>query len=380
MKILYVAFFGDGPKWDNFVLTLAPPNGVSNYRPFRYGDNRVAQDVLTEIGTGAGQIKLSQEPAVLAARFGALPDSPEGSEWQLLPLRKVEIVKIDYLPGNHSVYFRAGALFDFREIEDIRDCLVVIPAGERTVLGKEAIFFRSDVQPQGVPVAPEDERASWTKLCSLLTAANSPVRAEAKKATYVRPQAPRSGNHVAAVAEVFDSSVEGKRYGWKLRESLAYEQAWDHRIPSLIGSTTSVSGLVFEAHTETESIELANAKAPISSNYEQHALGLTARSPSGTFESVALVPSASEVSDSTGDAIYASEVRFPVAVRKNLWYRFKRSLAATGALVIVVTVALLGQEIDQKGWRALWPDGLASFLTASIPIVALKIIEEKFRQ
>jgi hypothetical protein len=43
---LFVCFFADGPKWDNFVLTLALPAGISNYRPFRYGDHRVSNGVL----------------------------------------------------------------------------------------------------------------------------------------------------------------------------------------------------------------------------------------------------------------------------------------------------------------------------------------------
>jgi hypothetical protein len=53
---LYVAFFGDGPKWDNFVLTLAAPQGLSNFRPFRYGDRRVAPDVLSDLSTEKGRV------------------------------------------------------------------------------------------------------------------------------------------------------------------------------------------------------------------------------------------------------------------------------------------------------------------------------------
>jgi hypothetical protein len=381
-KVVYVGFFGDGPKWDNFVLTLAPPAGVTNHRPFRYGDNRVASDVLRDIATPAGSEGLKQEGAVLAARFGAAKDTASERLWWLLPLREVQIDHLDYSPGNHSVYFRAGALFDFRGVEDIRDALVNVPDEERGDLGGDAIFFRSTIKPLLGIVDLDEEREVWARLCDLLADDVSPINDMAKRAVYLRPRPPRRKKKTNSVDNLFDSEVEGPKYGWPLRESLTYELAWDHRVPSLIGTTRSVNGLTITSRLDSANIELANRETLVSSNYEQHALGVTARVPSGTFDILSFSPNVEQAVDSKGDPILAIEVRVPVAVRKNLAYRLRRSVATIGALAIVVTASLLSEEVKAKGWLdALWSAaGLRTFLLAAAPVIVLKVIEEGFKQ
>lgn len=112
---VYLCFFGDGPKVDNFVLTLSTPPGISNFRPFRYRDERVAPDVLEDMKSTDALAPFEGQRVILAARFGARTATEDGGIWKVLPLREVSVTFIDFSPDNHSIYFRAGALFDFRD-------------------------------------------------------------------------------------------------------------------------------------------------------------------------------------------------------------------------------------------------------------------------
>jgi hypothetical protein len=133
--------------------------------------------------------------------------------------------------------------------------------------------------------------------------------------------------------------------------------------------------------SETANLELTNTEVPISSNYEQHALGTTARTPSGTFETLSWTPSASHVADSAGETVYAVEVRLQCVVRKNVGYRLRRSVSVIGALTIVVTAALLADKVGKEGASSIWSlDGLRTFIITSLPIIFLKVLEERFRQ
>jgi hypothetical protein len=370
---LSLAFFGDGPKWDNFVLTLSLPSGVSNYRPFRYSDHRVAPDVLSAMATDAGRKSLLASPVWLAARFGAQGDESHPYRWHLLPLRQVELTHIDYSPGNHSVYFRAGPLFDFRKVSDIRDALFTIPTSEHAALTPGHIFFRTATALPLAPVDPQDEREAWTRLCDLLAATNSPVHDEAKRAVFVRFAAPRDSQGDPVVADrLFTSQIEGRRFGWTLRESDLYEMAWDHRLPVLVGTSHSLSArMEVTATLDSASVTLANSTQQITSNYEQHSLPLTARSPSGTFEALTLKPNPDQVPSSAGLNINAVDVRALLSVKKNVWYRMKRSLMTTGAVIIVAVVAILSERVKEEGWQALG---------ATVLLILLRVLEERFKQ
>lgn len=381
-KRLFVCFFGDGPKWHNFVLTLALPPGLSNVRPFRYGDNRIAPDVLAELDAEGGIERVKQLEATLAVRFGTNPYTPAAFHSLVLPLREVTVTFVDRAEGNNSVYFRGGALYDYPNGESPLGSGATIPDEELAELGTQVILFASDLPLPQTPAAEDEQgqREAWTRLTSLIATPGTPVNPDAKRATFIRFGHPRTGTEAATPDRVFDSSVEGPRYGWNLSESKSYEMAWDHRVPCLVGTTHGFP-FIAEKPAATSNLELGLDQDAIGGNYERHSLPLTARSPSGTVDSLRLSPDAESVQATDGGPVNAVEVRALIGVKKNLWYRTKRSVASIGALSIVTAAALLGDQIADKGLGSVWSlEGLKVFLAAAIPIGILKVVEEHFRQ
>jgi hypothetical protein len=374
-RILYLAFFGDGPKWDNFVLTTALPRGMSNGRPFRYGDHRIAQDVLRDMQSDDGRRALTEETAVLAARFGAGEDASGDIRWQLLPLRKVQITLIDYSRDNNSVHFRVGPFFDFSSVGDIRDALVPVPDSERATLGPHTILFRSAAEPRLPECSDKDERAVWARLCDLLSRASSPVRDEAKRSVYVFLQTPLCKKcEPASVEKLAESQVKGPQFGWELVEGKSYELPWNHRIPALIGTNHSFQRIDLCATSSTPNLEIADAKASLTSNYERHGLTVTAKGASGAYETLSLIPTSERTTDSAGNAIYVVDVKVPLRIKKSIWYRFKTSIATTGGMILALYISLLGEQLTSGGLP------LVKLASVALALVLLRFLEQHFRQ
>ena len=183
---LCVSFFADGPRWDNFVLTLALPDGMSNIRPFRYGEHRLSQSVSLEIQSDAGVGRLKDMEAVLALRFGTNRTTDRSLVWSVVPLRGIKVTHVDVSEGNNSVYFRLGRLFDFRAVNRLEEAAVEIPSAEREGVGEKAILFTSQLSAP-LPLSPSNhQRESSSALTSLIAGTSLPIRDEARRAVYVR--------------------------------------------------------------------------------------------------------------------------------------------------------------------------------------------------
>jgi hypothetical protein len=69
MKNTYLCFFGDGRLWDNTPLVAAYPSGFSYFRPFRYRDAWIQDELRKEIDNESQRGILVGSAATLGMRF-----------------------------------------------------------------------------------------------------------------------------------------------------------------------------------------------------------------------------------------------------------------------------------------------------------------------
>jgi hypothetical protein len=70
---LVLSFYGDGPKWENFVYLPVSPSGCSYFRPFRYRDEWLETRLLDRLKDEWEDV--AREELLVGARFKSSPGS-----------------------------------------------------------------------------------------------------------------------------------------------------------------------------------------------------------------------------------------------------------------------------------------------------------------
>jgi hypothetical protein len=330
---LFICFFGDKGLWDNVILTAAYPVGFSYFRPFRYRDAWVQEKIINEIIDQANRDYFIGEEATLAMRFIS-----DEHKWELLPIRKVYITGIDYLPDNQSIYFKMGPMIDFGGFKGglQQNCLEIPTADREKMSGSELMFYSSASVPEEKFLTEDKEDASWVAYSDLIARDNSlPINEEAKNCIFLR-FIPPSNKQSAKTEIIHQSKRMGYMYGTHLYEGQNYELVFLHRVPSLIGSHTTVGKVPIDYVARSGNIELSRTEEEYTHNYQTHVLTITAIRPTGTWEEIILRPKTPTVTADDKRTINTVNLHIPLKVNFSLWYRLRTS----GILFILLWFAL----------------------------------------
>lgn len=317
MSQLYICFYADGPLWDNVIHIPAYPRGFSYFRPFRYRDAWIQPTLLKEIENRDKRTFLIGEKAIICMRF--LDDN---CKWYLLPVREAELTMVDYAPGNHSVYFRLGAYFDYGSVQNLRAACLEIPSEEHDSVANH-IFFRSGIQfPDSSFNDQINEEKVWTNYCDLIARDDSlPINSDARKALFLRFEVP-AAETPASVSPIYTSHNMGIIYGSALSEGKTYELVVSHRLPALIAGNISTRPITMDFTSPTSNFEITPSSEDVTGNYQTHVLTVSAKKPSGAWEEIIISPQ-KEAEAQDGSKINTLKLLMPLKINVSLWYRFK---------------------------------------------------------
>lgn len=352
MDNLYLCFFGDGKLWENVSLVAAYPLGFSYGRPFRYRDCWVQQEVLHDMAGGAGLDKLVGVEATLAMRFRS-----QEHQSLILPVRRVEITHIDFMPRSHSVYFTMGQMVNFARFDGLRSVCVEIPSDEADELvGEGPLFFRSSVKVPDDHFASEDEEpAAWTAYSDLIARDDTvSINEEARHSIFFRFREPivSGPTKKTAVTEcLYDSAEMGRICGACLKEGASYELVISHRVPRLIGQDNTMGQLSVGYEVPSENIELNRTEEEYTANYQNHVLLLSANRPSGTYQELTVKPEASEMVLEDDGKVRAVSLRIPVKVSMSLMYRLRTFWVWVLAVFVALALSSVLGAIDSDRFK-----------------------------
>ena|GEM_PF-6585313 len=344
MDQLFLCFYGDGPYSDNTLLVPAYPSGYSYFRPFRYRDGWVQDDLMIQIMDKKKRKILIGSEAIVCMRFLA-----EEHKWKILPLRKATITYIDYLPDNHSVYYCAGPLYDFRSIEDLNEVCLEVGVEERNVIGESLFFFSELTIPHGKFVSEGDEDATWVRFSDLVAKERYlPIKEEAKRGLFLRFRKP-AREHPAPVGVIHKTWHFGEIHGSTLYEGLTYELVFFHRIPTLIGTCASVEKIPVEYKISTGNVELNRSEEEFTGNYQAYVLNITALKPSGTWEEITIAPKQESAKAQDGQIIKTVKLPIPFKVNISIRHRLKTTYIWLGILWLSLFAnVVIGHLLDEK--------------------------------
>lgn len=370
-EALCVGFFGDGPRWDNVVLSTAYPSNFSYPRPFRYRDDRIDPRLLPELAERKSRRQVLKTRAVLVMRFldAELRD-------RVLPVREVDVVHFDFAADNHSLYFRLGRFVDFRKFQGLDSAFLDIPGADLGRISNEVILFRAGLNLDLLPWAPvEAEPDVWTYLTDMWASDSSPINEMARHALFIRLISFSRWRWSKTPRRVDRSHQEGDRYGWNLAEGTAREFVFAHRVPALIGSAQTFESVSLSLQN-IRTIDASRVEEPINHNYQTHATKLSGRRTSGAWEEVQLHPSAEDVGTSAGWRLRTVPIPVPLRVRFNPLYRAR----TTWLLTLLLVVALFADNVVDRFLKAQeegevfdWTEPSLLLLLASSAVLALII-------
>lgn len=372
MNQLYLCFYADGPLWDNVIHIPAFPRGFSYLRPFRYRDAWIQPSLLKEIENRDKRTFLIGEKAIICMRF-----LDNNYKWYLLPVREAELTKVDYAPGNHSVYFRLGAYFNFGSVQDLRAACLELPPAEHDSVANH-IFFRSGVQfPDSSFSDQINEEKVWTNYCDLIARDNSlTINNNARKALFLRFEVPAT-EIPAPVSPVYTSHNMGKIYGSVLSEGETYELVISHRIPALIARNISTKPITMEFKSPTSNFEISPSGEDVTGNYQKHILTLSAKKPSKAWEEIIISPP-KEAEAQDGSKILTIKLSIPVKIRASFWFRLKTLyiwlfLLWLSLFISVFLDKYLGIEENQSNAFLI----LGTAITTLISSIMIFILQQK---
>jgi hypothetical protein len=332
-----LSFYGDGPKWENFVYLPAYPSGCSYFRPFRYRDKWVEAELLAKLRQNWQEV--AKEELVLAARFQ--PAQPDPWNWSVLPIRKATLTHFRFNEGEeHYIYFSLGPMVDFRERPELQSLIQVIPKDERDRVG-EAFFFESAISfPEEAFVARPAERAAWAGFADSLSETTLPIASEVRKAVFVRVQWPARKKETLDAEVIAKGGGQGPLHGFKLAEGAVYEFEFAHRYPAFIDTSDRMPP--FRLNLDSSDGLSTNPKdEEISGNYETHFLTASSSISSKLPTQLVLDPEVSSLPGSDGGSLIP-RVKLPVRVGLGIGYRFRTRWVW---LVVMVLALLLSNLI-----------------------------------
>jgi hypothetical protein len=363
---LLLSFYGDGPKWENFVYLPAYPSGCSYFRPFRYRDKWVEPGLLAELREDWKPI--SEKDLVIAARFHTDPWN-----WALLPIRKGKLTHFRFNEGEeHYIHFSLDQMIDFRGAPDLATLMHNIPEGEEARVG-DAFFFESSMEfaDEGF-VDAESERAAWAGLADALTNTSLPIPPEVRKAVFMRIQWPVRNKPLRAKV-IAESEGEGPLHGFKLAEGVIYEIEFAHRFPSYIGTDNRMP--TFRVDVPDADGLVANPKdKEVSGNYETYFVRASSPTSSKLPTQLTLDPQLDSLPGTDGQSPIP-RIKLPVRVGVGIGYRFRTRWVWLGVMLVGL---FLSNLIAFSSNQAIARDDVVRF-TVGAGIAALAIFAAQQR-
>ena len=312
---LVLSFYGDGPKWENFVYPPASPSGCSYFRPFRYRDEWVETGLLDRLKDEWEDV--AREELLVGARFKSSP-----WEWSLLPVRKAEMTYFRFNEGEeHYIHFKVGSMFDFRERVDPQTLALSIPEDERERVGK-AFFFESKLDLSAARfVDLESERAAWAGLADSLARTSLPVPSQVRNAVFLRVQWPLKGASRVTAKELERSEGEGPLHGFKLAEGATYEFEFAHRYPSYIGTDERMPPFRVDLAT-SDDVVVTPRDEEISGNYQTHFFRTSGGASQKLSSQLILDPPDEALPNGEGQRPIP-RIKVPIRVVPSLWFRLR---------------------------------------------------------
>ena len=345
-SVLYLGFFGEGPKWDNFPRLGAYPSGFSYLRPFRYQDKRIDPKVLADLGRAHSDSSLfTDRDAVICVRF-------RGAEYKrtVLPIRKAVVRHVDRQGGDNAVYFTLGPYVNFTDATSLDERALTLNED----LGNEIILFESEVSLAAEAFSTEDQEFSaWSRYCDLVGKDDHfPIRPEAKGSVYFKFRSLRtsrsflSKSKAVGASKLYVSDQEGPRFGASLKEGKSYELVYHHRIPSLIDSDKAYRTFALKPEPSTTNVELHRVSEEISGNYEPHTLEISGVTPTGTYEELDFKPESTEFSTTDGgNRLFTVPATLPLKVKSYWLYRLRTRWLPGMFLIVLLIASTLFQTI-----------------------------------
>jgi hypothetical protein len=336
MGTLILSFYGDGPKWENFVHLPAYPSGCSYFRPFRYR-NKWVQPPLLKVAKEERE-SLDGREVLLGARFQA-PDL----RWSILPIRLGRLTRFRYSEEDHSIYFTVGHVFNHRSRDTLADCLLEIPEQERDGIGDSFLFDTSLTVPPEDFVDEEGERDAWVALVDRLARdASVTVTEEVRRAVFIRIQRPVKRKKAKKPRRVEKSPGEGPIFGFLLAEGNRYEFEFAHRLPALIDTDRRMSPFTLGIRGESPNLLVSPSGEEVSGNYQTHFFRVAGHIASDTAEDLVLDPEKDEVESLPEGSSPVPRLRLPVRVR---WSPLHRALTSWMWFLLMALGLLLSNLI-----------------------------------
>ena len=355
MSRLFLCFNGDGPYWDNIILIPAFPFGYSYFRPFRYRNKWIEQDLLEAINDKERCKDFINSEAILCMRFYG-----QNYKDKIVPLRKVSITYISSFPDNYCIYFRIGQFYDFEAFEQFNQAAIQINEEEKERIG-EALFFRSTLSINEERFATEDkEDGVWSKFCKLIVNEPTlPINGEARSGLFFRLLKEKN----ISPNFLYESKHEGKKYGLNLTEGEKYELVFSRRVPKLFARNQNIKNAPMEYKIPTGNIELSRYEEDFTGNYQNHTIIMSALKPSGTCEEIIISPKKERVESQDGEKINVVTFQIPLKVKKSFWYRLRTSWIWYAFLWI----ALFALSVSNIEW---WDKKNIPVILRNVPISA----------
>jgi hypothetical protein len=352
-----LTFYADGPLWDNALLLPAYPEGYSYFRPFRYRDKWVADDV---------RAAMVEEPAGFCGLTVALGLRFRDPAHGFIPLREGTITHVEANPDNNYVEFRLGRFYGLPEVEDLAELKVDLPRG-----ADEALFFAgSAVPPERAPC--EDPGAEiWTRAVELLAKTRLPIRDEVRSGVFLHVGRSR-GWRTHGTGVVDRSWTSGFRHGLRMPEGADREIVVLHRIPKYIGSGGSVNGFDVVIEASNDALVVTPIKESVSANYGRHLLSLSAQRSYNTTTAITIAPEKSGGKPLT-EGLSMPRLVLPARVAMGVWHRFWTVLIPTAFLAgAFFANAVIGNWNKFEGDTGMLVGAAAISTVASLFILVFK--------
>ena len=364
---LVLSFYGDGPKWENFVYLPAYPSGCSYFRPFRYRDKWVEAALLAKLRQNWEEV--ARQELVVAARF-----QPDPWTWSVLPIRKATLTHFRFNEGEeHYIHFLLGPMVDFRERPELQTLMQVIPEDERDQVGQAFMFESAISFPDEAFVARDAERAAWAGLADALTKTTLPIPPQVRKAVFIRVQWPVRKNDTLDAEVIAKGGGEGPLHGFKLAEGAVYEFEFAHRYPAFIDTNNRMPPFRLNLDS-SEGLSTNPKDEEISGNYETHFLTASSAVSSKLPTQLIFDPEMGTLPGSDGGSPIA-RVKVPVRIGLGIGYRFRTRWVW---LVVMVLGLLLSNLIAFSSDTNIAREDVVRF-TVGAAIAALAIFASQQR-
>ncbi len=233
---------------------------------------------------------------------------------------------------------------------------VEIPPEERAAIGNR-LFFETRLDfPSERFAEPVDEEEHWVRYTQALVESSLPLKEDSRLAVFLRYQNPIHDGDSIEVGELYRAAQTGPVHGALLSEGQAYEFAYLHRTPGLVGTDVAFDRFRIEHVSLTGNLELERPDHESSGHYQPHNFQLTARAPTGRGEELILRPDRSAVGTDDGRELATFDVPIPLKVKRSFWYRAKTAWIWGFLLVtafILVSMWEASQQVPQ-GQETSW--------------------------